>query len=136
MLWAWYMQLVRVEEAFKTLKSDLDLRPIHHPIEQRVEAHLFIAFLAYGLTMTLRMKLKRLAPGLTPREVLKSLATIQMVAVHFPTTDGRTLVMPRYTEPEIEQQMLLDRLRLTLPSQPPPRIRNGTVVLPTQHSNP
>jgi len=135
-LWAWYMQLVRVEEAFKTLKSDLDLRPIHHQIEQRVEAHLFIAFLAYGLTMTLRMKLKRLAPGLTPREVLKSLATIQMVDVHFPTTDGRTLVMPRYTEPVTEQQMLLDRLRLTLPSQPPPRIRNGTAVLPTQHPNP
>ena len=135
-LWTWYMQLVRVEEAFQTLKSDLDLRPIHHQIEQRVEAHLFIAFLAYGLTMTLRMKLKRLAPGLTPREVLKSLATIQMVDVHFPTTDGRTLVMPRYTEPDTEQQMLLDRLRLTLPSQPPPRIRNGTAVLPTQHPNP
>lgn len=135
-LWAWYMQLVRVEEAFKTLKSDLDLRPIHHQIEQRVEAHLFIAFLAYGLTMTLRMKLKRLAPGLTPREVLKSLAAIQMVDVHFPTTDGRTLVMPRYTEPEGEQQIILEKLNLTLPSQPPPRIRNGTAVLPTPHPNP
>jgi len=124
-----------MEEAFRTLKSDLDLRPIHHQIERRVEAHLFIAFLAYGLTMTLRMKLKRLAPGLTPREALKSLATIQMVNVHFPTTDGRTLVMLRYTEPEFEQQMLLDRLRLMLPSQPPPRIRNGTAVLPTPHPN-
>jgi hypothetical protein len=124
------MQLVQVEEAFKTLKSDLDLRPIHHQVEKRVEAHILVAFLAYCLTMTLRMKLKRLAPGLTPREVLKSLATIQMVDVHFPTTDGRTLIMPRYTEPEPEQQMLLDQMQLPLPTQPPPRIRHGEAVLP------
>lgn len=129
-LWAWYMQLVQVEEAFKTLKGDLDLRPIHHQIERRVEAHILVAFLAYALTMTLRMKLKRLAPGLTPRDVLKSLGAVHMVDVHFPTTDGRTLIMPRHTEPQTEQQMLLDKLHLKLPLQPPPRIRAGTVLWP------
>lgn len=130
MLWEWYTQLVQVEEAFKTLKSDLNLRPIHHQVEPRVEAHIFVAFLGYCLTVTLRMKLRQAAPGLTPRAVLESLAAIQMVDVHIPTTDGRTLILPRHTEPEPEQQMILEKLRLALPSQPPPRIREGQVVLP------
>jgi transposase len=130
MLWEWYTQLVQVEEAFKTLKSDLNLRPIHHQVEKRVEAHIFVAFLGYCLMVTLRMKLRKAAPGLTPRAVLQSLAAIQMVDVHIPTTDGRTLILPRHTEPEPEQQMILEKLRLTLPSQPPPRIREGQAVLP------
>ena len=130
-LWTWYTQLVHVEEAFRTLKSDLDLRPIHHQIESRVEAHIFVAFLAYCLTVTLRMRLNRAAPGLTPRQVLRSLAAIQLVDVHIPTTDGRELVMPRYTEPETQQEMILEKLNLTLPKQPPPRIRSGEVIMPT-----
>jgi hypothetical protein len=131
-LWAWYTQLVHVEEAFKTLKSDLGLRPIHHQVERRVEAHIFVAFLAYCLTVTLRMKLNNAAPGLTPREVLRSLGAIQLVDVHIPTTDGRELVMPRYTDPETQQEMLLAKLNLRLPKQPPPRIRSGDVILPTE----
>ena len=129
-LWKWYMQLVQVEEAFKTLKSDLNLRPIHHQIEQRVEAHIMVAFLGYCLSVTLRMKLSRSAPGLTPRAVLASLSRIQMLEVHLPTTDGRTLIMPRHTEPEAEQKMILQTLKLELPPQPPPRIRAGKVDLP------
>ena len=130
-LWGWYMQLVQVEEAFKTLKSDLDLRPIFHQIERRVEAHILVAFLGYCLTMTLRMKLRRSAPGLTPRAVLQSLAAIQLLEVQIPTSDGRVLVLPRYTEPEAQQQMILQKLNLSLPAQPPPRIRDGQVLLPT-----
>lgn len=122
-LWAWYMQLVHVEEAFRTLKSDLGLRPVHHQLEHRVEAHILVAFLGYCLTVSLRMRLKRVAPGLTPRAVLASLGAIQMVEVHIPTTDGRTLILPRHTEPEAEQRMLLEKLGLSLPQQPPPRIR-------------
>jgi len=129
-LWAWYTQLVHVEDAFKTLKSDLDLRPIHHQIERRVEAHILVAFLAYCLTVTLRMKLKSAASGMTPREVLKSLAAIQLVDVHIPTTDGRELIMPRHTEPEAQQAIILDKLNLKLPKQPPPRIRSGEVIMP------
>jgi len=130
-LWSWYTQLVQVEEAFKTLKSDLHLRPIHHQVEPRVEAHIFVAFLGYCLTATLRMKLRAVAPGLTPRAVLEKLASIRMVDVCIPTTDGRLPVMPRYVEPESDQELVLEKLRLNLPLQPPPRIRGGEVVLPT-----
>jgi hypothetical protein len=125
-LWQWYMQLTHVEEAFKTLKSDLHLRPIHHQLQHRVEAHILVAFLGYCLQATLRRKLQTHAPGLTPREVLKELRSIQMVDVHLPTTDGRTLVLPRFTEPEPSQQMILQKLNLTLPPQPPPRITAPT----------
>ena len=123
-LWEWYMQLTRVEEAFKTLKSDLGLRPIHHQLERRMEAHILIAFLGYCLQVTLREKLSRHAPGLTPRECLKSLGRIHMLDVHVPTTDGRTLIMPRFTEPDEQQRILLEKLSLALPPQPPPRIRS------------
>jgi hypothetical protein len=131
-LWEWYMQLVQVEQAFKTLKSDLNLRPIHHQLEHRVEAHILVAFLGYCLSVSLKMKLQRSAPGLTPRAVLRSLSSIQMLEVHLPTTDGRMLIMPRYTEPEAEQQMILHKLNLELPPQPPPRIRAGQVELTAQ----
>ena len=131
-LWQWYMQLTHVEEAFKTLKSDLGIRPIHHQIQPRVEAHILVAFLAYCLSVTLRMKLAVQAPGLTPRAVLAQLHAIQMVDVCLPTTDGRWLIMPRYTEPEVDQQALLSQLHLTLPHQPPPRIRHGSLVLPAE----
>ncbi len=133
-LWAWYMQLVHVEEAFRTFKSDLGLRPIHHQIEPRVEAHILVAFLGYCLLVTLRLKLAWAAPGLTPREVLKSLGAIQMLDVVVPTTDGRELVLPRHTEPETEQLMILEKLGLELPAQPPPRIRACRIELPAARS--
>jgi transposase len=134
-LWEWYMQLVRVEQSFKTLKSDLNLRPIHHQLEHRVEAHILVAFLGYCLSVTLQMKLKHSAPGLTSRAVLQSLSSIQMLEVRVPTTDGRELIMPRYTEPEAEQRIILQKLGLALPAQPPPRIRAGQVELPTPISS-
>jgi transposase len=121
-LWDRYVQLTQIEAAFKCLKSDLGIRPIHHQLEHRVEAHILIAFLAYCLTVTLRHRLRMHAPGLTPRAVLEKLAGIQMLDVSFPTTDGRRLIMPRYTEPDPEQALLLHHLSLVLPQQPPPRI--------------
>lgn len=121
-LWERYMQLVQIEESFRNLKGDLGLRPIWHQAQSRIEAHVFISFLAYCLHVTLRARLKTLAPGLTPRAVFEKLAKIQMVDVVFPTTDGRTLILPRYTQPENEAQLLLERLHLTLPPQPKPRI--------------
>jgi len=122
-LWDRYVQLTQVEAAFKTMKSELGLRPIYHQVEQRVEAHILVAFLAYCLTVTLRQRLQALAPGLTPKAVLEKLAAIQMLNVRFPTTDGRWLIMPRYTQPTPEQQILLHTLKLDLPAQPPPRIK-------------
>jgi len=121
-LWQFYLQLTEVEAAFKHLKSDLALRPIHHQLERRIEAHLFLCFLAYCLHVTLRRRLRDLAPGLTPRAVLEKFATIQMLDVHLPTTDGQTVVLSRYTQPESDVQLLLQRLKLELPAQPPPRI--------------
>ncbi len=121
-LWTFYVQLTEVEQAFKELKNDLAIRPIYHQLESRIEAHIFVAFLAYCLQVTLKAQLKRLAAGLTPREVLDKFKTMQMVDVHVPTTDGRELVLSRYTQPEPEHRMLLDLLRLTLPEQPPPKI--------------
>jgi transposase len=121
-LWQFYIQLVEIEAVFKTMKDDLQLRPIHHQLEPRIEAHIFVAFLAYCLHVTLRARLKPLAPGLTPRAVLDKLAAIQMLDVHFPTTDGRTLILSRYTELTAEQKLVVRQLKLDLPPQPPPRI--------------
>jgi transposase len=121
-LWQFYIQLVEVEAAFKNLKDDLQLRPVFHQLEQRIEAHIFVAFLAYCLHVTLRARLKPLAPGLTPRAVLDKFAAIQMLDVHFPTTDGRILILRRYTELTADQKLLVRQLKLDLPPQPAPRI--------------
>jgi transposase len=121
-LWSYYLQLVRIEEAFKDLKGDLAIRPIFHQLENRVEAHTFIAFLAYCLHVTLARRLSALAPGLTPRSVLEKFSAVQMIDVHIPTTDGREIQLTRHTEPDAEIKLLLSKLKLDLPPQPPPKI--------------
>lgn len=121
-LWEFYVQLTEVEGAFKNLKDDLKLRPFHHQLLERIEAHIFVAFLAYCLQVTLRGQLRRLAGGLTPRAVLEKFASMQMLDVHFPTTDGRQLIFRRYTQPEKDQKILLARLAWELPPQAPPQI--------------
>jgi hypothetical protein len=121
-LWNYYLQLVQVEEAFRTLKSDLAIRPIFHQDPQRIEAHVFVAFLSYCLYVTLGRQLKSLAPGLTARSALEKFAAVQMVDVRIPTTDAREILLTRYTQPEPELELLLERLRLALPAQPPPKI--------------
>ena len=121
-LWQFYLQLVEVEAAFRTLKGDLAIRPVFHQEEHRIEAHIFIAFLAYCVHVTLGRQLKALAPGLTPRAVLEKFAAVQMIDVFVPTTDGRELSLTRYTQPEPELKLLLEKLTLTLPAQAPPKI--------------
>ena len=128
-LWEFYILLVEIEAAFKNLKDDLALRPIFHQLEHRIEAHIFVAFMAYCLHVTLRARLRPLAPGLSPRAVLDKFAAIQMLDVHFPTTDGRTLILSRYTHPEPDHKILLQQLKLTLPAQPPPRISSRGKLL-------
>jgi transposase len=129
-LWQFYIQLTEVEQAFKDLKSDLAIRPIHHQKDERIEAHIFVAFVAYCLQVTLKQRLRTLAPGLTPRAVLEKFAGIQMVDVHLPTTDGRHLVLSRHTEPDADQKLLLQRLKMVLPQQPPPRITATATAAP------
>jgi hypothetical protein len=121
-LWEYYLQLVQVEEAFRTLKSDLAIRPIFHQDGERIEAHVFIAFLSYCLYVTLGRQLKALAPGLTARSALEKFAAVQMLDVLIPTTDQREVQLTRYTQPEPELKLLLERLNLALPAQPPPKI--------------
>jgi hypothetical protein len=129
-LWQYYVQLVAVEEAFKTLKGDLAIRPVFHQSEQRIEAHIFVAFLAYCLQITLTRRLHSLAPGLTARSALQKFAAVQMIDVRLPTTDGREIILSRYTEPEPELRLLIDRMNLDLPAQPPPKI--AAAALPPQ----
>src|SRR5271163_2624112 len=128
LLWQYYIQLVAVEEAFKTLKGDLAIRPIFHHDESRIEAHIFVAFLAYCMQITLTRRLHALAPGLTARSALEKFAAVQMIDVHLPTTDGREIVLTRYTQPEPELQLLINQLKLSLPSQPPPKITAATLA--------
>ena len=128
LLWQYYIQLVAVEQAFKNLKGDLAIRPIFHQDERRIEAHIFIAFLAYCLQVTLQRRLHALAPGLTARSALEKFAAVQMIDVHLPTTDGRELLLTRYTQPEPELQLLLQQLKLQLPRQPPPKITTVAVA--------
>jgi len=129
-LWTRYVQLTQIEAAFRTLKSELGIRPIYHRLEHRIDAHILIAFLAYCLQVTLKNRLLVHAPGLTPHAVLEKLQRIQMIDVWIPTLDGRWLVLPRYTQPEQETKLLLDQLELTLPSQPVPRITAYQTITP------
>jgi hypothetical protein len=121
-LWQLYLQLVQIEQVFKHLKGDLAVRPIFHQDLDRIQAHIFVAFLAYCLHVSLGRRLRDLAPGLTVRSVLEKMAAIQMIDVHLPTTDQREVILSRYTQPEPDQKILLEKLRLRLPEQPPPKI--------------
>src|SRR5215468_5782310 len=122
-LWTRYVQLTQIESVFRSLKSELGIRPIYHQLEHRADAHVLIAFLAYCLQVTLKNRLMIHAPGLSPTAVLEKLATVQMVEVWIPMVDGRWLVMPRHTQPDRDVQAVLDHLQISLPAQPPPRIK-------------
>jgi hypothetical protein len=134
-LWEYYIQLTEIEQVFKELKNDLAIRPIYHQKDQRIEAHIFVAFLAYCLQVTLKQRARRLAPGLTPRAVLDKFRTVQMVDVHLPTTDGRKLILPRYTQPDKDLQLLLHHLKLQLPDQPLPKIIQPPLASPRPKEN-
>jgi hypothetical protein len=127
-LWEFYLKLVEVEAAFRTLKGDLEIRPIFHQDLRRIEGHIFMAFMAYCLHVTLKTILAAHAPGLTPRQALEKLSAIQMLDVHFPTTDGRELVFSRYTKPEPDQQLVINALQWKLPAQPPPKITSAGLI--------
>ncbi len=131
-LWQHYIQLTEIEQAFKEIKGDLGIRPIHHQLDHRIEAHIFVAFIAYCLQVTLKFRARRLASGLTSRAILEKFSAMQMVDVHLPTADGRHLVLPRFTQPDPDQQLLLKQLGLSLPNQPPPRIK--TTEIPTKQA--
>jgi len=123
-LWKQYIVLTEIEQAFKEIKQDLSIRPVYHQTDDRIEAHIFVSFLSYCLQVTLKQRAKALAPGLTPRAIIEKFKAIQMIDVHLPTTDGRNLVLPRYTQPEKDLELLIYQLNLALPEQPPPRLED------------
>lgn len=123
LLWQYYLQLVAIEAAFRNLKDDLEIRPIFHQKQERIEAHIFVAYLAYCLHTTLQAKLRQVAGGLTPRAVLEKFGTMQMMDVFFPTEQpDKELLFRRYTQPEKDHQILLSQLGWELPEQAPPKI--------------
>lgn len=122
LVWEDYLLLTCIEQAFKELKSDLAVRPVHHQLDNRIEAHIFVSFLAYCLHATLANLARRHAGGLTVRAILEKLSTIMMIDVHLPTADGREILLSRYTEPDADVELLLSQLDLRSPTQPPPRI--------------
>lgn len=128
-LWESYMLLTEIEQAFKDLKGDLSIRPIHHQKDERIESHIFVAFMSYCLFVTLKKRLTDRAPGLTPRSVIDKLKEIQMLDVVLPTTDGRRLIMSRYTQPTKDHQIILNQMKIDLPPQPPPKITSQGAII-------
>jgi transposase len=129
-LWQTYVQLTEAEAAFRTLKSEVKVRPIWHWLERRVEAHVLVAFLGYCLWVCLRKKAQRIAPSLTPWQILQQLGQIALVEVWFELRDGHTICLPRITQPEPVQALLLQQLNWQLPQQPPPRIYSKDLPQP------
>ena len=132
-LWRMYVQLTEVEAVFRALKSELAIRPIWHWVGTRVEAHVMVAFLGYCLWVCLKQKLKAVGPGLTPWQVLDQFKRILQVEVWFKLKAGGAICLPRITQPEAAQALLLHQMAWTLPEQPPPRIYKDQVshVWPT-----
>jgi transposase len=129
-LWEQYLLLTRIEQAFKDLKGELAIRPVHHQRDERIEAHIFVSFLAYCLHATLRNLARRHAGGLSPRAILEKLSAMQMIDVHLPTTDGKHIVLSRYTEPEADVGLLLAQLQIPLPAQSPPKVYASGKIAP------
>ena len=130
-LWSRYMQLTEAEASFRALKSELSIRPLFHQLEQRVKAHVMVAFLGYALWVTLKHLLKR-RPAVAPQtstsgvhnaqplsamKALALLSTLQSADIVLPTTDGREIRLRRITEPTAEQKSLLQQLGLSLPER-------------------
>jgi len=130
-LWKKYMQLTEVEAAFRTLKSELAIRPLFHQLEKRVKAHVLVAFLGYALQVTLKHLLKRSASEYSPAEALKWLAEIRSVDIVLPTVEGREIWLRRITKLDEQQQRILHQLRLQLPERLEPiQIQNVVQTRP------
>jgi transposase len=116
-LWKKYMQLTEVEAAFRTLKSELAIRPLFHQLEKRVKAHVLVAFLGYALQVTLKHLLKRSGSEYSPAQALKRLAEIRSVDIVLPTIEGREIWLRRIARLDEEQQRILHQLQLQLPER-------------------
>lgn len=116
-LWRTYIQLTDAEAAFRVQKSDLSIRPVWHQREDRVQAHIFVCFLAYVLWKTLEQWQRRAGLGSSPRTLLEELGQIQSADVVVPAVDGRELRLRCVVRPDRSQAAILDRLGLELPKR-------------------
>jgi len=116
-LWKKYIQLTEVEAAFRTLKSELAIRPLFHQLEKRVKAHVLVAFLGYALLVTLKHLLKRSASEYSPAEALKFLATLHSVDIVLPTIDNKEIWLRRITKLDENQEKIFHQLQLQLPER-------------------
>ena len=126
-LWRQYMIQGEIEQSFKEVKNDLGLRPVYHQLDGRIEAHIFVSYVAYCLQATLKNLTRSKPGGLTPRQIFDKMKNIYMVDVKIPTTDGREIMMQRYGEPKDDVALVLSQLGLRLPAQPPPKIDGRTI---------
>jgi transposase len=130
-LWKKYIQLTEVEAAFRTLKSQLAIRPLFHQLEKRVKAHVLVAFLGYALLVTLKHLLKRSASEYSPAKALKRLSELHSVDIVLPTVEGREIWLRRITKLDEDQQTIFHQLQLQLPEQLEPiQIQNVVQTQP------
>ncbi len=116
-LWQKYIQLTEAEAAFRALKSELSIRPTFHQLEQRVKAHVLVAFLGYALWVTLKHLLRQRYSDMTPAQCIATLATIQSADIVLPTTEGHEIRLRRITVPAAEQKDVLYQLGIVLPDR-------------------
>jgi len=122
-LWHWYIHLTEVEDAFRTGKSDLGLRPVFHQREGRVQAHIMVCFLALVMWRSLEMWLKGKGLGDCARQALKELETIHSMDVVLPVKDKAEIRLRLVSKPDKLAADLLAHMQLTLPSRPK-RVQN------------
>jgi transposase len=116
-LWKAYIQLTQAEAAFRIQKDQLNVRPIWHQREDRVQAHILVCFLAFVLWKSLEMWQQRAGLGNSPRTILEELARIQSHDVVLPTTTRDQIRLRCVTQPDPAQAALLDRLGIILPKR-------------------
>jgi len=127
-LWKAYIQLTQAEAAFRIQKDQLNVRPIWHQRQDRVQAHILVCFLAFVLWKSLEMWQQRAGLGNSPRTILEELARIQSHDVVLPTTTHGRIRLRCVTQPDSAQAALLDRLGIVLPK----RMRLAEHELPTR----
>jgi transposase len=116
-LWHTYMLLTRVEAAFRNLKTDLCLRPNFHSKEERADAHVLFAVLAYAMSITVQLRHRAQGGELTTAALLEKLERVQLAELSFGTTDGNRMRFERVSVPTVEQQAILESLGWTIPEQ-------------------
>ena len=116
-LWKTYIQLVDVEEAFRTIKTELNLRPIYHQKKERVQAHILVAFLSYVMWKTLQKWMENSGLGRGVRTVLEEFARIKCCEIILPTDTGRQIQLRCITKPDECQEILLRHLKVKFPAR-------------------